>query len=147
MKSEINEVKRKMVDVADKFKELILWGEENIINHCLKSTILGASFTSQNTDILVCFKVPKYWCTFSLCVCDFRIDLGFYETSPKLKLLFISILNLLSAFFGYCLILGILFQTYRFQSDVRRLFIWVEPPNKESQEEPSLWGREGKSAK
>ncbi|OWK01773.1 MYOM1, partial [Cervus elaphus hippelaphus] len=35
--------------------------------------------------------------------------------------------------------------TYRFQSDVR-LFIQVEPPNKESQEEPSLWRGERKSA-
>lgn len=35
-----------MVDVVDKFKELIFWGEENIINYCLKSIILGVSFKS-----------------------------------------------------------------------------------------------------
>lgn len=65
---------------------------------------------------------------------------------PLVKTSFYKYFEYFTYIFCYCLILGILFQTYRFQSDVRRLFIHVEPPNKESQEEPSLWGGEGKPA-
>jgi hypothetical protein len=43
--------------------------------------------------------------------------------------------------------LDILFQTHRFQSAIRRLFIQVEPPNKESQAEPSVWRGDWKLAR
>lgn len=43
--------------------------------------------------------------------------------------------------------LEILFQTNRFQSAVRRLFIQVESPNKESQAEPSVWRGDRKPAR
>lgn len=41
----------------------------------------------------------------------------------------------------------VLSQTYRFQLAIRRLFSQVEPPNKESQAEPSVWRGDRKPAR
>lgn len=64
-----------MVDTTDKSKGLILWGEGKKIDKPLPKVYhTRSNFKIQNTDILVCFQLLKYWCT--LYVHDFKDQLA-----------------------------------------------------------------------